>query len=159
MNLLNKRLIRIWPPGRASVAAGSLAVLSMIGGHAGLAAVAVADAATTATTPGEDTGEFAEITVTAQRRSERLSDVPISVTAVSAASLEASGVSDTTSLTLVTPGLRMDRLGVYTQPAIRGVTAASTSPGAEANVSLYVDGVYQPNQAANNLDLPDVERI
>lgn len=160
MKLLNKCRIRVWVPGRASVAAGSLAVLSMAGGHAGWAAVEVADAGTTAAASGQDTGgEIAEITVTAQRRSERLSDVPISVTAVSGTSLEASGVSDTTSLTLVTPGLRMDRLGVYTQPAIRGVTAASTSPGAEANVSLYVDGVYQPNQAANNLDLPDVERI
>jgi iron complex outermembrane receptor protein len=107
----------------------------------------------------EATEEVQEIVVTAQRRSERLSDVPLSVTAVSGPALQAAGITDTTSLTLVTPGLRMDRLGVYTQPAIRGVTAASTSPGAEANVSMYVDGIYQPNQAANNIDLPDVVRV
>src|SRR3546814_11384722 len=53
----------------------------------------------------------------------------------------------------------MERLGGYTQPSIRSVTAGSTSPGSEANVAIYVDGIYQPNQAANTIDLPDVERV
>lgn len=100
-----------------------------------------------------------EIVVTAQRRSERLTDVPVSVTALSGTAIANSGVTDTYSLQQVTPGLRMERLGVYTQPSIRGVTAASTSPGAEANVAMYVDGIYQPNQAANTIDLPDIERV
>lgn len=100
-----------------------------------------------------------EVVVTAQRRSQRLVDVPLSVTALSGERLEASGIDDTYDLQLVTPGLRVERLGAYTQPSIRGVTAQSTSPGAEANVALYVDGVYQPNQAANTMDLPDVERV
>jgi len=100
-----------------------------------------------------------DIVVTAQRRSERLTDVPVSVTALSGASIEKAGITDTYSLQQVTPGLRMERLGVYTQPSIRGVTAASTSPGAEANVAMYVDGIYQPNQAANTIDLPDIERV
>ncbi|KKC26023.1 TonB-dependent receptor [Sphingomonas sp. SRS2] len=100
-----------------------------------------------------------EIVVTAQRRAERLTDVPITVSVQSGAQLQAAGVTDSTGLVMVTPGLRMERLGVYTQPSIRGVTAASTAPGAEANVALYVDGIYQPNQAANNIDLPDVVRV
>src|SRR3546814_20269831 len=81
--------------------------------------------------------------VTAQRRSERLTDVPVSVTALSAATIAATGVTDTYSLQQITPGLRMERLGGYTQPSIRGVTAGSTSPGSEANVAIYVDGIYQ----------------
>src|SRR3546814_5004017 len=64
--------------------------------------------------------------VTAQRRSERLTDVPVSVTALSAATIAATGVTDTYSLQQITPGLRMERLGGYTQPSIRGVTAGST---------------------------------
>lgn len=100
-----------------------------------------------------------EIVVTAQRRSERLTDVPVSVTALTGESIKVSGVTDTYSLQQVTPGLRMERLGGYTQPSIRGVTAGSTSPGSEANVAIYVDGIYQPNQAANTIDLPDVARV
>lgn len=100
-----------------------------------------------------------EIVVTAQRRSERLSDVPISVTALSSAQITAAGVDSTYALQQVTPGLRMERLGAYTQPSIRGVTAGATSPGAEANVAIYVDGIYQPNQAANTIELPDVARV
>src|ERR1700730_10602279 len=110
--------------------------------------------------PSADAGDdVQEITVTAQRRSERLTDVPITIGVASGAQLQAAGITDTADLPVVTPGLRMDRLGVYLQPSIRGVTAASTAPGAEANVSLYVDGIYQPNQAANNIDLPDTERV
>src|SRR3546814_15973555 len=55
----------------------------------------------------------AEIVVTAQRRSERLTDVPVSGTALSAETIAASGVTDTYSLQQITPGLRMERLGGY----------------------------------------------
>src|ERR1700761_2358061 len=103
------------------------------------ATAAVPDNAEAEGPAAQPEGEVQEVLVTAQRRSERATDVPLSVTALSASALETSGVTDTTSLTNITPGLRMDRLGVYTQPAIRGVTAASTSPGAEANVAMYVD--------------------
>src|SRR5690606_30874734 len=82
------------------------------------------------------------IVVTARRRSERLTDVPVSVTALSSEAIVAAGVTDTYSLQQISPGLRMERLGGYTQPSIRGVTAGSTSPGSEANVAMYVDGIY-----------------
>ena len=103
--------------------------------------------------------QIQEITVTAQRRTQRLTDVPISISVASAAQLQDAGISDVASLPLVTPGLRMMRTGVYLQPSIRGVTAASSAPGAESGVALYLDGIYQPLQAANNLDLPDVDHI
>ncbi|MDB5713952.1 MAG: TonB-dependent receptor [Sphingomonadales bacterium] len=121
-------------------------------------------AAQTAPTPAqgaavESTPDSSDIVVTAQRRSERLTDVPVSVTALTAETIVNSGVTDTYSLQQITPGLRMERLGGYTQPSIRGVTAGSTNPGSEANVAIYVDGIYQPNQAANTIDLPDVARV
>src|SRR3546814_9056719 len=88
----------------------------------------------------EDGPAPGEIVVTAQRRSERLTDVPVSVTALSAATIAATGVPDTYSLQQITPGLRMERLGGYTQPSIRGVTAGLTSPGTAANVEIKADG-------------------
>src|SRR2546425_3244589 len=84
-----------------------------------------------------------EIVVTAQRREERLKDVPLSVTALSAANLAAAGVTNSRDLALVTPGLRFDAIGSNPQPTIRGVTTTLTSIS-EMNVATYVDGVYQP---------------
>ncbi len=100
-----------------------------------------------------------DIIVTAQRRSERERDVPISLTVRTAAALENAGVDKIRDLHVVTPGLRIDRNGAAVQPSIRGITALDGNPGNDANVAIYVDGVYRANPVANNLDLPDIERI
>ena len=102
---------------------------------------------------------IAEVIVTAQRRAERLQDVPLSITAVSGAQLEKLGVASTEDLTDVAPGLKMDRNGVNVQPAIRGVSSVEADIGADTNVAIYLDGVYQPNLPANAFDLPDVSRV
>jgi iron complex outermembrane receptor protein len=99
------------------------------------------------------------IIVTAQRRSERLTDVPIAIVAQSAEQLDRAGVTNARDLTIVTPGLRFSGNGANAQPAIRGVHSDQTDPGNDANVALYLDGVYQSNQIANNMDLADVERV
>lgn len=104
---------------------------------------------------GEDQGE---IVVTAQRRAENIMDVPISITALSAETLAQTGVTDSRDLALVTPGLRIDSVGAYVQPAIRGVTTTLTS-GPEANIATYLDGVYRPNIFGAIYDLPDVQQI
>src|SRR3546814_10272675 len=62
----------------------------------------------------EDGPAPGEIVVTAQRRSERLTDVPVSVTVLSAATIAATGVTDTYSLQQITPGLRMERSEEHT---------------------------------------------
>jgi iron complex outermembrane receptor protein len=109
--------------------------------------------------PAERDTSLEEVVVTAQRRSERLVDVPISITSVSANQLERAGVSGLLDLTIMVPGLKVDRQGGNTQPAIRGVTTLIADTGSDSNVAIYIDGVYQPNQRANNFDLPDIERI
>jgi iron complex outermembrane receptor protein len=100
-----------------------------------------------------------DIVVTAQRRSELARNVPLSVTALSGEALRTAGVTDTLALQQMTPGLKMDRIGNFTLPAIRGITTNVTGPGADANVAIYLDGVYQPSTVSNTFDLPDVERI
>lgn len=61
------------------------------------------------TTPGAtaqtDVSTLGEIVVTAQKRSEAISDVGITITAASSEQLQAAGVTDVTSLTSVVPGL------------------------------------------------------
>lgn len=100
-----------------------------------------------------------EVVVTAQRREERARDVPISISVLSPEALEIANVVTIRDLREVTPGLLIDRNGVSLQPAIRGITAVDGNPGNDANVAIYLDGVYQPSPAANNFDLPDVEQI
>lgn len=113
-----------------------------------------ADAAST-----KDTSGVTEIVITAQRRSERLEDVPMSITALSADTLSKSGVTSTADLAQLTPGVTMPLFGTWLQPSIRGVTSTGANPGDSANVAMYIDGVYQPQQIATLLDLPDVQQI
>ena len=135
--------------------ASAAMVAAMLSGSAALAQ-AVADAPQDAQASAAASGD---IIVTAQRRSERARDVPISLTALTGDQLVAAGVTDTSSLTNVTPGLKMDRVGNFTLPAIRGITTTVTGPGADANVAIYLDGIYQPSTTSNTFDLPDVERV
>jgi iron complex outermembrane receptor protein len=100
-----------------------------------------------------------EVIVTAQRRSERLQDVPLSVTAVSRDTLAAAGITTTRDLQLVTPGLRLNAGGIFMQPVIRGITTTQTYVSTEANVATYLDGVYQQSTLAAIYDLPDVEQV
>ena len=108
---------------------------------------------------GTNSAPMEEILVTAQRREERAIDVPISITAVTGEALRRSGITSTNDLTTVVPGLKMDRTGGYSQPAIRGISTQLTHPGSENNVAMYLDGIYQPSQAGGIFDLPDVTQV
>lgn len=103
--------------------------------------------------------EEGEIIVTAQRRSENLRDVPISITALNSDALQRSGVSSTLDLPRLAPGLELPLNGGFTQPSIRGVSSGGSDVGDSSNVAVYVDGVYRPAQSAQLMDLPDVEQV
>ncbi|HKY81421.1 MAG TPA: TonB-dependent receptor [Sphingobium sp.] len=110
--------------------------------------------------PKADTGDgLLDIVVTAQRRQERLQDVPIAVTALDASSLAAAGVAGTTELAMTVPGLEMTRQNGSMSPFLRGIGNKSTSPGEEASVALYIDGVYMPTLAASIFSLANVQRV
>lgn len=81
----------------------------------------------TGTGARETDGALPEIVVTAQKRDQRLQDVPVPVTALSAASLTQSGQVSIQSYFSSVPGLNMQFL--YNRPAvaIRGLTTGATS--------------------------------
>lgn len=108
---------------------------------------------------GASAPDSGEIIVTAQRREELARDVPLSLTVISGDSLTVAGINDTLALTSAVPGLKMDRVGNFTLPALRGVTTFVTGPGVDSNVAVYLDGIYQPSTLSNTFDLPDVERV
>lgn len=106
-----------------------------------------------------DSLDSGEIIVTAQRRSERLVEVPISITALNGDMMERAGIRGTEDLTAVVPGLNFATNGAFAQPTIRGIGTTVTSAGNDANVAIYIDGVYQPNQIGNFSELVDLDQV
>jgi iron complex outermembrane receptor protein len=99
-----------------------------------------------------------DIIVTAQRRSEKLEEVPMTVQVVTAATLANSGINTIRDLANVTSGFQVNQGGSYPQPAIRGIS--SLAAGAyENNVAVFVDGLYEATPQVINMDLPNVKDI
>ncbi len=106
-----------------------------------------------------DSMAIEDIVVTATRRAANLQDVPVAITALSASDLEASGIDTAFNLTMATPGLVFGRSTLSLQPTLRGVGTTSGGPGNESPIAVYIDGVYQPDLAGNQLDLLKVDRV
>ena len=100
-----------------------------------------------------------DIIVTAQKRAERIENVPISITAVSGDTLTAAGVSASSQLPQLVPSLRIDYSGSFAAPTLRGVGSASAGNGLSSNVATYVDGFYVPSQQANDFQLLSVTNV
>ncbi|ALJ16384.1 TonB-dependent receptor [Sphingopyxis macrogoltabida] len=100
-----------------------------------------------------------EIVVTAQRRSERLQDVPIAITVVGSEQLERAGVTDVQDLGTVAPSLNITRFGGAASLRIRGVGSSIISEGQENSVSIYVNGVLQQSAEAALFSLSNIERV
>lgn len=93
--------------------------------------------------------------VSAERREQVITQVPISITSVSVQKLHDAQIDTTLDLPRLTPGLEVSHNGLETEPGIRGV---STRVG-ENSVALYIDGVYIPSVVSSVADLSDVERV
>ena len=102
-----------------------------------------------------------DIVVTAQKRAERLQDVPLAVTAVSADMLAARQINDTTSLVTAIPSLSFQQGANPTNTSfrIRGIGTALFGQGVESSVSVVVDGVVAVRSAQGFSELADIERI
>ncbi|CAN5418189.1 TonB-dependent receptor [soil metagenome] len=100
-----------------------------------------------------------EVVVTAQRRSERLQDVPAAISAFGGEQLENAGVVNTRDLATVTPSLSFTLNSYAPQAAIRGIGTRGVNPGDEQVVPIYLDGVYQPFVVGALFELSNIERI
>lgn len=100
-----------------------------------------------------------DIIVTAQRREERLQDIPASISAFSSAALETAGITNTQELTKITPGLNFSRGSYAPQPTVRGIGLRGVNSGDESVVPIFVDGVYQPFLLGGFIELNNIERV
>ena len=123
--------------------------------------VALTALAVAAPAAAQDDGGLEEIIVTAQKRAQNIMDVPVAITAVTGAQIEASGITDMFSLQQNVPGLIVGQSQTATTSnfAIRGVGSTSNNFGVESSVGLYVDGVYRSRQSSIINELVDVEAV
>jgi len=82
-----------------------------------------------------------EVLVTAQKRSENVQDVPISIQAFTPAKLEAYGVDSIQDLQTITPGFTVTNNAGFSVFFLRGVGSDAVLPGVDSSVPFYVDGV------------------
>lgn len=110
----------------------------------------------------DDGLQLQEVTVTAERRSENLQDVPIAVTAFTAEQLERRQVVSLVDIAKDVPNLvGHNNVGLNTATVVflRGVGSTQSFATVDTTVGFYVDDVYIARQNANNFSLFDVERV
>ena len=106
--------------------------------------------------------QIEEITVTSQRREEKLQTVPLAVTAFSAESLKNQQVNSTLDLAEFVPNMVAHNntgLGTANTYYIRGLGNTESIATFDPAVGTYVDDVYIARQNLNNFGLFDVQRV
>lgn len=124
-----------------------------------LAACVAVSAAYAQTAPaGMDS--LGEVVVTAQRREQKLQDVPIAVQVLTSDLLTKHVAGDMASMDEWVPGLVVSA-DSPTQPhyRLRGIGGSDFGVGTDPAVGVYVDGVYAARSGASFLAFNDVERV
>jgi iron complex outermembrane receptor protein len=140
----------------------SLMVSSAAVAQTGSGSASAAGAGSAADTLSEAAAsEGGDIVVTAQRRSERLQDVPIAVTAVTGETLQAANLTDTSNIQMVAPSVIFNTFSNpgSTSFGIRGVATNVVGNSVEQSVALVIDGIVQGVAGQGIGELADVERI
>lgn len=138
---------------RLRAGASAFALIMVVGvGSAALAA---------APQPNQQVTTIQEIVVTAQKREQSLQKVPMSVTALTAATLSQAGVVDMQGVSNLTPSLTtVETNGSQSQSyRVRGVGSDPNIPTFEPDVALFIDGVYLPRSGLGVDDLVDLSRV
>jgi iron complex outermembrane recepter protein len=104
--------------------------------------------------------EVEVIVVTAQKRTENLIDVPISITAISGDALAASARNNVSDLQNAVPNLTLYATnGFSPNIIIRGFESSSRNVGFESSVGVYIDGVFMGRSQSFLQELDDIARL
>ena len=112
-------------------------------------------------TGGTAVNQVETVVVTAQKRSENIQNVPLSISSVSGQALQAAGVEDPMSLQKLVPSLDISPSFVASGIVIRirGFGTAGNS-GTDSDVASYLDGSFVPRPGtivSSFLDVKNVE--
>jgi iron complex outermembrane receptor protein len=133
-------------------------ILALLGASTlGLSAPAIAQN----TAAAADDGPVAEILVTAQKREERLQEVPVAVSVLTGSAIEAQGGLNIENAQYLVPSLNFRKSGTSLNQALflRGVGTINFSIAAEPSVAVVLDGVVLQRAGEGFGDLVDIERI
>ena len=116
------------------------------------------------TAMGQDSsgeGRLDEIVVTAQKREQRLQDVPIAVSVVSGALAESTGGFNIEALRTLVPSLNLRKTNTSLNQSLflRGVGTINFAIAAQPSVATVVDGVVLSSAGEAFGDLYDIERV
>jgi len=100
-----------------------------------------------------------EIIVTAEKRAERIQDLPIAISSYDGEVLADAGVQGIRDLTQVAPSLNIGVKGAETFITIRGIGSEVASIGSEPGVTVSQDGVVLARHLFFNTDFLDVDRV
>jgi outer membrane receptor protein involved in Fe transport len=119
-----------------------------------------ATASDVATDSGAGVATLEEIVVTAQKREQKLTDVAMSITAISADQIQQVGVHDVSELPVLVPGLTVGKqVNGYLNFSIRGVNFAGQQFSSPSAVSIYMDEAAFPYSAMASGSFFDMERV
>ncbi|WP_421736394.1 TonB-dependent receptor [Caulobacter sp.] len=141
---------------RSSVSGGALAlVLGM-----GWTGAAAAQDRPAGASEADGVTTLADIVVTAQKRAQRLSEVPMAVTAYGSDFLEKVGITKFDELAAFTPGLTVQEQSANNAGfVVRGVTTDSGSAQDEPRVAIFYDGVSASRNRGAYMELFDLDRV
>lgn len=108
-----------------------------------------------------DAGQASEIIVTAQRREQKLQDVPLAISALDGAQLSSRGVFRAIDIVTQIPGIQVSAAGGGTVNSfnIRGVTQNAFALSLESPIAVYLDESYISSNAIVNLSVFDIDRV
>lgn len=111
-------------------------------------------AAAAAPAAAGDATSISELIVTAEKRSERLQDVPVAVTAFSADQRSLVGIESIQDLTNYTPGLTYS--SIDNRPYLRGIGRNTDNLAVASAVAIYYNGIYDGANANTILQHSDL---
>lgn len=106
-----------------------------------VSASGLALAATSQTAAAQSSNVIEELVVTAEKREQSLQDVPVAVSAFSAAKRDLIGINTIQDITNFTPGLQYN--SSTDRVSLRGVGRLTNVLSADAAVANYSDGIYE----------------
>lgn len=109
-----------------------------------------------------DSGNVAEVIVTATKRSTSLLKTPLAITALSAQALDDAHVKNLEDLTHLSPSFQATSQGDHAVLLLtmRGIgNDGAKTEQADPEVSVYVDGVYSPRAEGATALLYDMDRV
>ncbi len=110
-------------------------------------------------------GGIETVTVTAEKRSENIQNVPIAITAFTGSELQSKDVTGLAQLSAMTPNVTLDAGTPFggdssvLSASIRGIGSDDFAFNIDPAVGVYLDGVYLARTIGANQDLLDVQRI